>query len=167
MMVVGIIGLVMAIGIPAFVQTTRKDPMRQAVSDLVEACSNARACAILNGAATEIQFAVKQGSFKVVTGAAAQKPGDPDARLNTKPPEVGKSTSSVPAFSGQLSESLVVEMLDVNFKEHKDEEHARVRFFPNGTTDEFTIVLRWPEKNQYRKITLDIITGQADMDVIR
>jgi hypothetical protein len=49
-------------------------------------------------------------------------------------------------------------MLDVNLHECKDDEVARVRFFPEGTCDEMLIILR-SENNDQRGITLEITTG--------
>ena len=56
-------------------------------------------------------------------------------------------------------------MVDVNFFEYKDEEEARVRFHPNGTCDELTIVLR-SEKNEFRKISLEATTSLARVETI-
>ena len=46
MIVVAIIGLIAAMGVPAILQTFRKEGMRKAVSDVMEVCSDARARAI-------------------------------------------------------------------------------------------------------------------------
>ena len=67
-------------------------------------------------------------------------------------------------FSASLSDHIVIEMLDVNFFEMKNEEEARVRFYPNGTSDDFTIILR-SDKNEWRKITLEVVTGLAEVEV--
>ncbi len=169
MVVVGIMILIMSIGIPSMFHSLRKDPMRQAVSDIMDACTQARAHAILRGVPAEIQFRPQNGSFNVAMSSQPPVnqgfPGPISVPLDARP--ASSSTAPGPSFSAQLSNQLVVEMLDVNFQELKDEQEARVRFFPNGTCDEFTIVLRWPEKGLYRKITLDIISSLADMEVIR
>ena len=47
MMVVAIIGLLMATGVPAILSVTREAPMRKAVNDVTEICSRARSQAIL------------------------------------------------------------------------------------------------------------------------
>ena len=47
MIVVAIIGLIAAMGVPAILQTFRKEGMRKAVSDVMDLCSDARARAIL------------------------------------------------------------------------------------------------------------------------
>ena len=57
-------------------------------------------------------------------------------------------------------------MLDVNLMDQMEAPEARVRFFPNGTCDEFTLVLR-SEKGEMRKITLESTTGLWDVEVLR
>jgi hypothetical protein len=44
-------------------------------------------------------------------------------------------------------------------------EETRVRFHPNGTSDDFTILIE--SRAGMRKVFLDSITGLADMEVIR
>ena len=56
-------------------------------------------------------------------------------------------------------------MLDVNLVEYKDADEARVRFFPNGTSDEMTLILH--SGDQYREIALEVTTGLASMEVIQ
>jgi hypothetical protein len=53
--------------------------------------------------------------------------------------------------------------LDINLSEYRESEWARVRFFPNGTSDEMTLVLR-SEKNEWRKVSLEVTTGLASVD---
>ncbi|HYT60008.1 MAG TPA: type II secretion system protein, partial [Haliangiales bacterium] len=43
MVVVGVLAIVLAMGVPPFIRMMRKDSLRQAVSDIEEACSKARA----------------------------------------------------------------------------------------------------------------------------
>ena len=165
MIVMGIAAMIMAIGLPSFVTVLKKDPMRQAVTDVLEACSRARAQAILNGVTAELHFRPGEFSFQTSLAATPSEPGQGVEGGQTGPD--APRPVNAPGFSGHLSDQLTLEMLDVNFKEYKDEEEARVRFFPNGTCDEFTIVISWPAGSQYRKITLDIITGLADVESIR
>jgi len=42
--------------------------------------------------------------------------------------------------------------------EYKDADTAKVRFFPNGTCDEMTLILH-SDKGEWMKITLEITTG--------
>jgi prepilin-type N-terminal cleavage/methylation domain-containing protein len=159
MIVIGIAAMIMCMGVPLAFSMLKKDPMRQAVSDLFEACAEARAHAIISGYPTELIFAPRENSFHI--GMASL---DADSGLVA---DGGRGHAPPPNFSRQYSDELVLEMLSVNFQELKDEDSARVRFFPNGTSDEFTIVLQWPRAQAFRKISLDIITGLADVEVIR
>ena len=43
---------------------------------------------------------------------------------------------------------------------------ARVRFFSNGTSDELTLVLQ-SDKGEMRKITLEPMTGHAEVEILR
>jgi hypothetical protein len=73
-----------------------------------------------------------------------------------------------PANSGlgaTINESIGIEMLDVNLTEYKDLDFARIRFFPNGTCDEFTLVLH-SDKGQWFKIWLEITTGLANVGAV-
>jgi prepilin-type N-terminal cleavage/methylation domain-containing protein len=168
MIVIGIASLIIAIGIPPMFRAMHRDPMRQSVNDLLEACSQARARAVMNGVMTELVFHPQDRTFEVVSGSVAASPDSGPAPMTASseaPADSAPADST--GSSGRIAEQLVIEMLDVNFQERKDEEIARVRFFPNGTSDEFTIVLQWPQEQKFRKITLDILTGLADVEVIR
>jgi len=52
---------------------------------------------------------------------------------------------------------VAVRMLDVNFIDHMAAGEAHVRFFPNGTSDEFNIILEYA--GAQRQIRADIVTG--------
>ena len=129
MIVVAILGIVMAMGVPAIYRVFHKESMRKAVADIVDKCNLARAQAIMRGEPVVWRI-------------------DP--------------RTLVP-------EGIAVEMLDVNFIEYKDQEEARVRFYPNGTCDELTVVLRSHEKDriEYRKISLECTTGLATAEALR
>jgi prepilin-type N-terminal cleavage/methylation domain-containing protein len=136
MIVVAIIGIIMAMGIPSIVRTMRKEGMRKAVSDLVEACSEARATAILSGTKADLVIRPQDGT---ITG--------------------GK-------FSATLPENVWIAILGVNFIQFEEAEEARVHFYPNGTSDEFTIVLN-SNDSEAQKINLEVITGLANVEVVR
>jgi hypothetical protein len=61
----------------------------------------------------------------------------------------------------RISDDLMIDMIDVNLVEYKDEPEAHVRFFPNGTSDEFTLILH-SAGGEYRKIWLEVVTAIAD-----
>jgi prepilin-type N-terminal cleavage/methylation domain-containing protein len=160
MLVVGILAIVMTMGLPAIYRMHQKEGLRQAVSDIVEVCSNARAQAILRGVTVELRIRPQEGTLDV-SGAASQR--------SAESMEPGSTAAFAPAprsgLSAHISDRLIIEMVDVNFIEYKDEEEARVRFHPNGTCDELTIVLR-SEKNEFRKISLEVTTSLAMVETL-
>jgi prepilin-type N-terminal cleavage/methylation domain-containing protein len=167
MIVIGIMGMILTIGMPSFLNMLSKDAMRQAVSDVMEICSEARAQAIIKGVPSELCFNVHDRIFSITTLAAPAQTPNPASEFADPSPQAAPTASGRSNLTKHLSEDLDIEMLSVNFVEKKDEDEARVRFYPNGTCDEFTIVLQWPAKQLYRKITLDIITSLPDVEVIK
>jgi prepilin-type N-terminal cleavage/methylation domain-containing protein len=139
MVVVGIIGLTLTIGVPAFVRALNKEGMRKAQSDLLEACKNARGAAILKGQPQALTFRPVEESFTAPGGSGA----------TTLPPDV------------------VIQLLGVNEVQFEREEFASVRFYPNGTSDEFTIVVHSVSDGSSVKISLDPVTALAELEVIR
>lgn len=163
MIVVGIISLVMVVGIPAIYQAVHPDSMRKAVADVMEACSQARAQAIIRGTPTELRVDPIEGTIAV--GVA---PARKSFEAETSARQAGSVVAAGPGFfHTRLSRRMSIEMLDVNFQEFKDaEEPARVHFYPNGTSDEFTIVLK-SDQGEWRKISLEVTTALADIEIIR
>jgi Tfp pilus assembly protein FimT len=166
MIVIGIAALIMSMGIPSFVKLLNKDPMRQSIADILEACGEARAQAIITGAPFELRFRPGDRSMNIGAAARESESGEPGetgetGRRPAAPQRTGKG------YPKQISENVRIEMLDVNLTELKDADEARVRFYPNGTSDEFTIVIAWAQSNEYLQITLDSITGMASMRAIR
>ncbi len=167
MIVVAIMAVVLGMGIPAMFRAMDRGNMRAAVKDVMEACQQARAAAILTGTPYELLINPGSKDFKVVPAATVSQV---TANIVGPPPDVlqpEKTAAPPPAasFSTQISQSISIEMLDVNFLEYKDAEEARVKFRPNGTSDEFTLVLR-SDANEWRKISLEVTTGLADMEPI-
>ncbi len=141
MVVVAIMGIIMAAGAPTLFKMLHKEGFRKTVSDVVDVCNSARARAILQGTVAEVVFHPQQRTCEVQGGA------------------VGGGF----AHSATIDDSARVEMLDVNLRECKDTEIARVRFFPNGTSDEMTLILV-SDKNEWRKISLEVTTGLTSIE---
>jgi prepilin-type N-terminal cleavage/methylation domain-containing protein len=152
MIVVAIMGLTLTMGVPIVWRIWHKQAMAQAVRDVVEVCSNARAQAILRGATAEVVFHPKDGRMDVSSASGHSKPSE----------EGGAEPAPAASFSGhsaQLDMShLRIEMLDINLRECMDQETAHVRFFPNGTCDELRLILL-DDRNQRLEISLEITTG--------
>jgi prepilin-type N-terminal cleavage/methylation domain-containing protein len=153
MIVIGIMGLVAAIGVPIVYKVTHKDPFYAAIADIVEVCSNARAQAILKNKMTEVVF--HPGTGLVQLQGASGSSGFPKRASAAGLPVSGTSA--------QISlHHVQIEMLDINLTEYRDQEIARVRFYPNSTSDEMTLILR-SAKGEQRGITLEVTTGLASV----
>ena len=136
MVVVAIMGIILAAGIPSLYGFMHKAGLRKTTSDIVETCQSARAEAILTGKPTELVFHPREGTCEASASGGGYGSWAHSAKI----------------------ENCSIEMLDVNLQECKEFDTARVRFFPNGTCDEMTLVLR-SQDNQWRKISLEITTA--------
>jgi len=163
MIVIGILGIVLAMGVPPFVRSLQKDSLQQAVSDIVKGCGEARERAILQGVPAELVIRA-DGQLTVATAAqsgaeqtaAGGEPGRQPADATVPTP---------PVFSAHLREDVAIKLLYVNLKDQMEAQETRVHFYPNGTSDEFTIVLQTDRR--VRKISLECVTGLASVEASR
>jgi prepilin-type N-terminal cleavage/methylation domain-containing protein len=163
MIVVAILGIVLAMGAPSFVQVLSKEPLRQAVSDVTETLSHARAIAILQGVSTQVLLRGDgQLAVTAIPGRHTSQRGEGAPELAVAPEEDAEAQIMV---SRQLHQDIAITMLEVNFRSQMERESARVRFHSNGTCDDFTIVLE--SRGGVRMITLDPITSLANVEVLR
>jgi prepilin-type N-terminal cleavage/methylation domain-containing protein len=176
LLVIAIMAVILAIGIPSVFHNLRKSPMRQAVSDLQEACQTARVTAILRGAPAEVVISAQDGSLSVRPAAqdreAGVAGGDDDFGGVAAPMPGGAETAGtpsstpVPTFSARLPESVAFKKLVVNLRDMMEYDQARIRFYPNGTCDAFAATLL-SEQNEERSITLEITTARDRVEVLR
>lgn len=176
MIVVGIAALILAISVPFVERTIKRDAIYKAVHVVEDAILNARATAIFNNTATDLIIRPQDHSFQVRASspAASMTSRSGDDALDDGEAGGRGGTGRVRDFSrhapkpysGTLEEDVVIDLLDVNFEEFRDEEEARVRFHPNGTSDEFTIVMTIGSTAR-RKITLDVVTALPTLEMIR
>lgn len=157
MIVVGIMGIMLTVGVPIVYKVFHRAPINQAIQDTVEVLSNARARAILNGRQTEVIFHPKEGRLEI-RGAGGAEAGKGQVNSGVVL-GVGNGTSA------RYSERVLVEMLDINKLPHdfRDDDEATVRFFPDGTCDELSLVLV-SDQNERREITLEITTALASVE---
>lgn len=163
MMVAAIILLVLAWGMPNMLRAVQKQGMNKAVADLMEGCQQARAYAILAGEPAELVIRAEDGKMIV------RKAEAPRLMRQSGGQAVGVSTAGK-AQKGKLSgfrrafdEDIALEMFDVNFVDQMQFSEGIVRFYPNGTSDELTIVLLSTSKKR-RKVSLDPVTAVALME---
>ena len=162
MVALSIAMIIMAIGIPSFVRAMRKEGLRKAVSDVVEGCSHARAQAILKG--IPMEFVIRAEDMSISVRPAPRNVGD---RFSAGTTGGGSpSGNSKPAgFSRRFPDDVVASELAVHNLPLMDFSEAKVRFYPNGTCDEFTIILISDEGE--KKISMNVVTALSDVEVIR
>lgn len=167
LVVVGMISVLCSIGIPAvFKAIQKRDPLTQSVFDVMDACAQARATAIIRCTPMVVKFHPYEYTFQV-----EEMPRDINESMNwgnaatlSTGSAPKSSMKGAPYKSGQyrLHDEVQIEMLDVNMTEHMDDDQVISRFFPNGTADLLTFVLSW--QGDFRRVTVDMVTGLADFD---
>jgi prepilin-type N-terminal cleavage/methylation domain-containing protein len=144
MIVVAIIGLIAAMGVPSIIQVFRKDGMRKAVSDLQDVCFSAREKAIISQQKVAVVFYPQERRFGVGGGGAGEN-------AETVNVHSGKTTSSM------LPDGIEFAMLDIFRQDYVEKDEVYVFFNSDGTSDEVVIVLIG--RGEREKITLDGVTG--------
>jgi len=166
MVVVGIMALVMAIGIPFMANVVNGGKgISRAARDVQQVCSDTRARAILRQSSVELSIRPADGVFELgassgdATGHGRMFSPDVegnDWRMADRPESSGGSGSSV-----TLPEGVVIEALGVNGEDWTEDEVAHVRFYPNGTSDEMRLILYRPSTGERRYMYLEVVTGLA------
>jgi type II secretion system protein H len=137
MVVVAIMGLIMAMGVPSLLASLKKEGMRRAVSDLVDVCAQARGEAIMQNRTVSVVFHPIEKRFETEAS--------------------GAGTSASRVTSSTLPEGVEFEMLYINLMDFGASDVARVRFFQDGTSDEMTVVFHY--KDKWQKVSLEFSTG--------
>ena len=138
MMVVAIVGLTLAMGLPSFLRVLHRQGIGKAEYELLEACQEARRSAIMNNQTAHLIIHPLQRTFEV-PGAYPMK---------------------------ELPGEIIIDILGVNFVQLEGAEVADVKFSPKGFSDEFTILFHGPG-GQYVKIYLDTVTALPQVENIR
>jgi len=155
MVVVGIMGLIVAMGIPSIYKLGKKEGMRRAVSDMKDVLTNARAQAILSGSEVQVKFYPPENRFEVTGGSTRPATAPMSGEASPTPPQ---SPSPNPTTAATLPADISFGMLQVNLLNYRESEWTRVRFFPNGTSDELRLVLV-SDKGEVRGLELEPTTG--------
>ncbi len=159
MIVVGIMGIVVAAGIPMVWRALSKNDLARAVHDITEGCKLARERAILRGTPYDFIITVDR-QFNVGAAPMPEKKTGSAAELIGKTGETG---STIAEFPRKLGETIELVDLFVNNIEigATDVDEVRVRFYPNGTSDEFFVATKAANGEQ-RLLKTDLVTGLLD-----
>ena len=169
MIVIGIIALVMTAGVPLMTRAMNKNQLAKAVNDTLEGCKLARDRAILqnkpydfvirNRSETDAEITVETARLKD-PGSTPSAMAASSAGTSAAPSSSAKDPGTLLGdFPRKLGDDVAVELVYVNMIDHMDAAEARVRFYPNGTSDEFMVT--FAHNGNRRTIKVDIITGAA------
>jgi prepilin-type N-terminal cleavage/methylation domain-containing protein len=171
MVVCAIIGIVMTIAIPSIYRQLHPESMQKAIQDVVEACEHARERAVLQDAMTELVIRPGDKVIEVRQGSTAAPEADRLESLNVageewRMPERDEKASGGGASisTKKLGDRIQIEGIRLNFMDFTEDEVVRVRFYPNGTSDEFSLFLVHEETGERRQISLDVVTARVDVE---
>jgi type II secretory pathway pseudopilin PulG len=172
MVVIGIMAIIFAISMPSVYRQMHKDSMRQAVSDVLDACSRARERAILSGQACEVH--IRPGDRLIsVTGSSAPPPAAGANRTYSFEGEAGNEqivehkSGTGELFSAKLTDRITITYIAINEQEELQQmDEVAITFNSDGTADQADLVLRGDD-NEVRGITVDVITGIASVQESR
>ena len=173
MVVVAIMGIILTMAVPVMYRKLHPGSMQKAVNDLMEACSNARAYAILND--TETELVIHPFERRIQVAVAGRRSSDDDSSFSpsvsgeewrmstTHPGHGGGGGENLSLFNATLSDKITIEGLGINGEDWTEDETGRVRFYPNGTSDEMSIVLL-SDRQERRNIWLEVVTGLPELE---
>jgi prepilin-type N-terminal cleavage/methylation domain-containing protein len=166
MIVVGIMAVIMAIGIPSVYQQMHKDSMRQVVADFSQACNDARARAILGGITTEVRIRPRDRTINAIEGSSGTASTGPSYGFHGEE-IVERPASGGAIFSAKISDRIMIDYIEVNSETAlQDLNEVTCLFYPNGTCDEMGIVLR-SDKGEVRKLITEAVTGTLDWEIAK
>ena len=171
MVVMGLMMIILAIGVPKMVQGNRS-PLGESLNAVMEACAAARRQAILTGSTSRVTirgaeegtgFIISAGSGGGRSGAQKDRDINSDmADFLDETPRPASKPSAGAGFSGRIHDEVAVHFISVNFDESMDKDQVEVKFYFNGTSDEFTIGMRHEYGDAVlRFVQLDSVTGLA------
>jgi len=155
MVVVAIIGLVAAMGLPSIFKALQKEGMRKAVSDVEGVFFSAREQAIIFNKTVAVTFYPRERKFGVdgTTGTA----GADGSIVNT---HSGRTVMAT------LPEGVVLYGLGIYRKDYTTSDWAKIYFNPDGTSDEAIILLSDKSGGKSEKITLEYATGMPVVSAV-
>lgn len=150
--------IILGLAVPVL-REVRRPPITQATKDFLDACQHARSRAIMEGRATQI--AIRNAGRELTVEEAPE--GVLGAANGVSPISFKDAAypGTPPSFSREFPEEILYERIDVNTISFLQSAATAVRFFPNGTSDQFTAVMTW-RRSEPRLLTIDMMTGLAE-----
>ena len=147
--------IILGLAVPVL-REIRRPPIAQAAKDFLDACMHARARAIMEGRAT--QLAIRNAGRELAVELAPQGVlGAANGVSSASAKEAGYE-GPPPSFLREFPEEILYERIDVNTLSFLQASATAVRFYPNGTSDQFEAVITW-RRTEPRLLTIDMMTG--------
>lgn len=176
LVVVAIMSIVLTISVP-FMNTaiTGNKGITGAMRLVMEACADARALAILKQATATLVVS-SDGTLNVQEGAGSGGRGRAESldvagnewRMADRSPESGKARGGRVEmrnkYPAKLPDGVGIEAILANGLDATEAESAEIRFYANGTCDEFNVVIAEPSSGEKRQVWLEITTGLPDFE---
>ncbi len=177
LVVVAIMAIVFSISIP-FMNTALmgNKGINGAMRLVQEACSDARALAILKQSTATLTMH-GDGSIDVASGGSSSRSrmessdvAGNEWRMEDRPaatsggPGGGGRVEMKLKYPAKLPDGVGIEAILANGVDATELERAEVRFYPDGTCDEFNVILTHPESGERRQVWLEITTSLADIE---
>jgi prepilin-type N-terminal cleavage/methylation domain-containing protein len=170
MVVCAIIGIVMTMAIPSVYRQLHPESMQKAVNDILDACRDARAEAVLNDATAELVIRPLERQIEVTRASTPAPAPEMDALSSPsvsggewRMPEREAASSGAALATYKLSDKIFIQAIGLNGLDYTEDEVVRVRFYGNGTADQFNIVLG-NDLGEQRMVFTEIATGMADIE---
>jgi prepilin-type N-terminal cleavage/methylation domain-containing protein len=172
MVVIGIVALVMTISVPAIYRQLHPESLQRTVREILEVCHAARAQAILSGRPTDLVINTVSRTISVSAASPSTSSGldrldSPDVsgqewRMPDRP-SPSAATDGAVLTSTRIPANIQIEGIRLNFLDYTEDEIVRVRFYPNGTCDEFSLFLV-SDRGERRQIFLEVVTALPDVE---
>ena len=153
MIVVVIIAITIAVGLPAFVRAFDKNDLQQAEASLIALCANARLTAITQGKPVDLVVRLVERSFMLMRVEVAE----------ARPAEEGVAElpQAAPETAALFLPREVTFAVSASSQSFEDDREVRVRFFPDATCEELTVTLE--SSHGRRRIVLEVTTALVDV----
>lgn len=150
--------IILGLAVPVL-REVRRPPITQATKDFLDACQHARSRAIMEGRATQI--AIRNAGRELAVEVAPDGVLGAANGVSSASANEGGYQGPPPSFFREFPEEILYERIDVNTVSFLQSAATAVRFYPNGTSDQFAAVITW-RRSDPRLLTIDMMTGLAE-----
>lgn len=167
MIVIGIMAVVMAISVPSMFRRVEKDSIRKSTQDVLDVFQHARTQAIVNGRPVQLVIRPREMVFTVMPLKKMELSEEEylaqELETSLRQEEPGPSEQTRGTM--KLSDRMRILFIGVNFvPDLQEAEMVGVSFYPNGTSDEFTMLII-SDRNESRLFQLDVPTALLNWKV--